>query len=546
MNALIARILDETEAGQLPALIAEWGALDELDERYWLARALRLDLALLTGRPELGLPCLARRFAWAGSHHEDAFFRDRPPVPFALRQAREVVEDALAAWRPRRPWLQALRPPTWPIDAGAVEEYRTAANGPLVLGDDVVGIGGAIAWDRDTGRQVPAIAAPPPLPVVWRTVEDATGWGKLALTDGERVVVIEHEHELARGVRSAGDGLVLATFEDLDQYDHHEMIDPVAGAILWRERGACTALAIHGESIGLVVDRAFELRDRRTGKLQARWGCPPASEVAIANSGAVATRSGAVIRVWDPAIASSWGHVDPRVDWSWLDVAFSPDGDRVITGQLLCDTRDGRVVAQLDLDGPGWLEGGPPRNCQAFVRGAIAQILPMEFTLWDPRTGELLTREPDDNLEVEELAVRGHLRIADAGDVVAFDREGRFHAIYAAGQLRVYELHGGQLVFERAWTLARPQLGFATTGAILLVQSGPERFAVDIVEGTVTPADATLAWEPAPVELAVHDGVLEHGGAAIPCDDDRVIVSPDGQQLASRTTHHALRSSTKG
>ena len=54
MDALLARVIDEAEAGQLPVLIDDW--LMAGDARHWIARALRVDLAVLVDRPELVVP----------------------------------------------------------------------------------------------------------------------------------------------------------------------------------------------------------------------------------------------------------------------------------------------------------------------------------------------------------------------------------------------------------------------------------------------------------------------------------------------------------
>src|SRR5437879_1758288 len=146
MEALLGRVIDEADAGQLPVLIAEW--LDTDDVRRWIALAIKLDLPILVERPELVVPCVLRRCGWLGA--ATPFYKPTGAEP--PRDAAEV--RALAdAWRStwRQPYLAALRPPHVPLDAGVIEEYRTAAQGELWLTNDAIGVGAAVAWERASG-----------------------------------------------------------------------------------------------------------------------------------------------------------------------------------------------------------------------------------------------------------------------------------------------------------------------------------------------------------------------------------------------------------
>ncbi|HEY6036658.1 MAG TPA: hypothetical protein VIV58_20415, partial [Kofleriaceae bacterium] len=78
MDALLARVIDEADAGQLPVLIDDW--LTAGDARHWIARALKLDLAVLVERPELVVPCLLRRCAWIGAEYPQISRRGEPPI----------------------------------------------------------------------------------------------------------------------------------------------------------------------------------------------------------------------------------------------------------------------------------------------------------------------------------------------------------------------------------------------------------------------------------------------------------------------------------
>lgn len=108
----LARLLDEAHAGQLPALI--WHLGDSP-----IARALRIDLALLVARPELALPALYRRCGVWADDYRDPWWRPQIPTP----------------------------PPD-----GLVEEYRTSHRDRLWLTEAHVGVGDH-AWERATGKR---------------------------------------------------------------------------------------------------------------------------------------------------------------------------------------------------------------------------------------------------------------------------------------------------------------------------------------------------------------------------------------------------------
>lgn len=534
----LARILEEADARQLPALVAEWASA--ADERPWIARALRIDLALLTLRPELAVPCLVRRVARIGTEHEAAFYARRPAVPEALAAASRVVQHWSETWNAPRPWLRALRPPALPIDSGVVEEYRTDQRGPLALDDAYVEVGGALAWDRGTGRVVPRSLAPRPCPPVeWELAPTtASRWGTLLLVErstGRERLVRHDQGEIVRRVQPLGDGLVLATGAELDAGAFHCVVDPGAAAILWRGRGACSALEARGDRVAMVVDDRFELRLARSGARLASWYCGPASELAVAESGTVATRDGAVIRVWDAAIADAWDAFAPLTTDTWIDAAFSPDGTRLVTSSLLCDARSGDPIAALPINGPGgWVEGGPPRGCQRLLDHVVAEVMPWGISVWS---------SDDGTLRLDRVTPG-----ASARDHVAFAPNGQSIAMYQTRQrrLQVFDIAQGRIILDAPWDLDDVRLEFDRYGSALLVESGHERWVVQglgpFSELRIERSRA-LPWAAPPRTLDVRDGVLEHiSSAALPCDDAVVAVSPDGMQFATRRAHYALES----
>ncbi len=528
----LLRVLDEASAKQLVALIAEWAHAP--DDRRWIARALRIDLALLTERPELVVPCVVRRCAFAGD--EGAFYRERPEVELATLRAR--MEDWTAQWR-GGPWLRAMRPPRVPIDSAAIEEYRTSVRGRLWADDDRIGVAGdhgSVAWERATGRRIAATPTAAPPAEAWKLGYPGNTWGRLVIErDGTRIDLELGESEIARGVHSLDNRHVLVRGDDVDMDDFYFVIDLAAPRIAWRKRGACHAVAaVDGWRTMVAHETGIDFVTTGGGETLASFGCPEVGhELVVLPNDDIAMRTGDVIRVWSVGQALNQAQVTHPSTNSWTYATFSPDNTRLVTGQILCDVATGRAIRALDCNGPaGWLEGGPPRNCQRLCNGVFAEILPFGLTVWDARDGRQLLNDRE--------------RRARYSAAVAFDPTGRYHAIWEErGQLTVYRLAQGTVIRE----LAQPSserfdrvLRFSDDGELLAWKIDDAIWWIRI-EDERPPGRLPLdepPWESEPLELGVEDGVLVVDNAVLPCDDTRVIVSPDGRHFAGLHSHVQL------
>ncbi|HEY5938753.1 MAG TPA: hypothetical protein VIU61_29075 [Kofleriaceae bacterium] len=285
----LARVLDEAQARQLPALIADWS---DLRARRWIARALRIDLALLTAEPELVIPCLYRRCVWPGSEREAAYYRQRPPVPDDALAVRSIMEEWAVEWGSDRRWLRALRPPEVAVDGGVVEEYRTSLPGALRVDRDHVAIAGAITWERATGRRIEPLPAVVPR-ASWRATSSA---GQLVLVSPGRSVAIEHRTDaMPDAVFALSDRFVVVA-ADGPQY---WLIDLERAQIQWESVGLCTAAVVDDPLVYIASPTRIEARDLATGTRRGAFNAPPPSELVVAGDGQLATRSGDVIRVWN-------------------------------------------------------------------------------------------------------------------------------------------------------------------------------------------------------------------------------------------------------
>jgi hypothetical protein len=282
----LARVLDEAHKRQLPALIEAWR---DTRARRWIARALRIDLALLTAAPELVVPCLVRRCLWPGSSDEAAWYRERPAIPDDMLAVRELMAEWLAAWRPDRRWLRALRPPEVALDGGVVEEYRTSAVGPLHADRDRVSIGGAIGWERATGHNMdphPMTVHPP-----WELVASAPG--RFAIESAGRR--IEHATEaLARSVIVLEPPFVMVAGDE-----QYWLVDLEHAKVRWQAAGECIAAVADRAHVYVASRSAIERRSLASGDRRASWNAPAPSELALAGPDFLASRTGDVIRVWN-------------------------------------------------------------------------------------------------------------------------------------------------------------------------------------------------------------------------------------------------------
>lgn len=285
----LARVLDEAQARQLPALIADWS---ELRARRWIARALRIDLALLTAEPELVVPCLYRRCAWPGSDEEAACYRQRPPVPDDALAVRTMIAEWAAEWGAGRRWLRALRPPEVAVDGGVVEEYRTSLRGMLQADRDHVAIAGAITWERATGRRIEATPGAPPREP-WQAT---SGGGELVLESAGRRVVIEHRTDtVPEAVFPVTDRLAVVAVGGPQYW----LVDLERAQIEWESVGLCIAAVADGSRVYIASPSRIEARELATGTRRGAFNAPPANELVLAGDGELATRSGDVVRVWN-------------------------------------------------------------------------------------------------------------------------------------------------------------------------------------------------------------------------------------------------------
>lgn len=510
MDALLARVIDEADAGQLPVLIDDWLAAG--DARHWIARALRVDLAVLVERPDLVVPCLLRRCAWLGAEYPQIARRGEPPIEAAA--VRGLARSWEAGWS--KPYLRSMHTPLVPLDAGVIEEYRSGAPGPLWLTESHVGLGDDIAWDRSSGRRV-RMAMPEPREATWRLVRE-----RRELSSGSHVwpLPIDPAHEPLQ-LFELGEELALVTArydegygEDYEYFTY--VIDLQHGRQLDVFEGNSDAVARKGDRIYMTDrDRFYTWSWSAHRDLT---GSVAGAGLVMAADGTFATRTEQVVRVFSPEhIVEARYSSDYRIGLA----SISPDGTRLISGRVMFDARTGEQLAAISFSGLGsWLEGGPPRNCRALCDDVVAEILPFGFHLWDSTTGETLVDNRDHR--------------ADHRDAVAFAPNGRTHAIVKRGTLTVYDnhslrvVHEAVLAMEHTWRLA---LRFSHDGSALWWGDGDAPLQLLQLRTGRSEVPVTRAAD-------IVDGVVTVGDLALPIDDAHAELSTDGSVIAGAVSHY--------
>jgi hypothetical protein len=530
MRVLLQRLLDEAEARQLPALIAEWA--DRSDTLRWVAIALQLDLPLLIERPELVIPCLVRRCI--GFDEVEPYYQ-RAQAPVDARELRELVEEWVAAWEARGAWLRAVRPPQYPLEAGIVEEYRTSATGTIRFSDDdelvgVVGEDEVIGWERATGRRIDGRGRIRKAEPRWRLAR-----GTRVLTSSERdVPFVVREGENPYGVIELDDERVLVTcsyeedpYDDGLEYSHY-LVETDTGRVIWRARGACRAARVIEDRIFLIDDEVV-IRYLASGEECARYAMPYSREATFSARGLLAVRDDSVIRIWDLARVPAKvprGRVHGKVE-------LSPDGTRAMVGHSLVDAHAGTTIAQLPIRGTsGFLEGGPPTNYIALLDRFAIEVMPWGAQIWSTHDGG-------------QVADRVRTLGANAGDVVCYDPRGRYMAIVERrGRLRLHRLPGGALVLDGkatvTWSDDGRSIAFSDDGGQLWWRNDAGEDWVVNTEEPRVPRRGEPPVKRARPQIDCRDGLLVVGEAAAPVDESTVVVADGGRSFLGPGDHYRL------
>lgn len=492
--------------GALPALLAAWtdAPADDAARRLIVA-ALRIDLPLLVADPSLLPVCLYNRTRWLEP----------------LRAWAERWRDARAG----QSWARALRAPEHAPGGPLLEEYRERFDGVtrIRVDRDALALGseaGAIAWDRASGRRLADAEAArriagsePRFEVDWsRRAGDH--WGRVQVRDraaGTSIDLSVDDDSSFGEVADLPTGLVAAGW--CGDYEGVVCrVDLPARSARWRtllpQQVHAVAVDPSGRLLAVAGERDVHVLDASSGAVLVTAALH-AQSLALGEDGAtLATRHGELVRVWDVAALGRAAGL-AGADGGWVDAAFSPDGARLLTGESLWDARTGESIARLSLDGPGYLEGGPPEHGRRLGDARLVEMAPLRgVCVYSTDDGRLLVRDPS--------------RLYALRDDVEISPDCRY---YAHGRAD----HSSDGPFER--TLRRVDDGapvaslgladrghtcFAPDGRRLFSAAGPWMTAWRIPEGV----RETCFEHPAPVTGVA---VAHHGGAVLTAARDGVV-----------------------
>ena len=525
--AILAQLEAAASARKLPAVLDSLarvaGALAPSDPLRTLGEllvaAIRLDLAFIERHPELLFQCVYNRLYWHDSPAADAFRVGRP-AHFGPRVASEFAEQWLEERRARSPgfiWVRSLRPPEnglrGPLALDLRAHHGNVAAVSLEDGDRRLVVtrrhieeqgdnrprrlrATRARWDLTTSAMVDELPCDVPEPHVspdgrFRVRHEA--WGACELVNNRTGKVLGplpiddiDEGGSVNDVVFANDGRTVVVAGTGDEYSHGfvRSFDVAKRSLIRRWQTARpvwhAAIAKDGQSIAASTSDAVHVWSSSSGAERTCLAMKSAV-VGLSQDGArLITANPDVISVWSVGSAPVrlWAErarrgltPGPR---SHSAAAFSPSGERLVTGVLLCDGQSGALIRELDFELPQWLEGGPPENSVLVGDTRIVSLV-RGVEVWDAKSGERVVQD-------------GGRRYTH-WHVVAFGPEGRFYAVAGAGSN-----HG--LTGERAG------------GAVIIVDTDTgkvlDSFGSKRAEALAISADGVLiavGWEDRSVEV---------------------------------------------
>jgi WD40 repeat protein len=418
-------------AGTLPTLVAE---LHGHSERHrWLARALRVDLATITAHPQLAFPCV-----WNRSLSFDRArlgFRLSPP-PADVPSLHTLLER----WRTEygtRPWARSLRPPCFPLDGALREEYRGDYRDTLDVAIDDANIivrgHTTVAWDRERGICVPCPEERPQIGKSWKVdlLPAGTHWGRYRIVDktSETIVLDSrvNDDDSFQTFAVTPDGRWIVTGGWFDEYQGTVcLFERDRGTMRWRTELVEQVSAVTASADGAVV-AAFSsgmvtFLDGSNGRTISSAFVGAGSGALDASGRYLVTHTSRALRVWEVAALCQNAEGLRGVEDGFVGATFSPDGRTLLTGAALCDALDGKLLAVLEVDGPGYLEGGPPEKGRALSNDRFVELAPFGLQVWETVAGRTVVDDPS--------------RGATRRDEVRVGRDGRHYVRARAGQSR--------------------------------------------------------------------------------------------------------------
>ncbi|AKT38824.1 SH3 domain-containing protein [Chondromyces crocatus] len=419
-----------------------------------LAAALLLDLALLRAHPSTLLSALYARCAF---HGQVSFATPSAPDarllpawgsgPLAELAQRWRVERART--RPTSGWVRALLPPPHRAGgpllaemgaAGSHELLGVTDEGHVLVGPPPPARRGPIqrwilsegALSEATMADLAAVASrAPPLTVVTHA------WQSAALHDAT-TGALHAPLDLPEGGNPGSwsfspDGSLCALAGCGDEYSFGfvRLYETATGRLVrdWetpRPIWSTPVFAPSGRLLLTASERGLLLHHLDTGAEELLATHHAQRAVLSRDEKTLVTTDGITLRVWRLDTLRTEGlPPDPPPG----ELAFSPNGERLVRGDWLCDGVTGLRLGRLPLHRAPALEGGPPRN--AFLCGDQRILfLDGDVRVWSAHDGSSIASRID--------ASRSDRSVYGQSDLIAFTPDGLRYAAASEHRARVH------------------------------------------------------------------------------------------------------------
>jgi hypothetical protein len=320
-----------------------------------------------------------------------------------------------------------------PLSVAALERYPGVPPNatPLFLdGGRVVAASGGAAWDRTTGERVER-ALPAPVAPRFTLVHDK---GSSVVRDRGETISLDVDGDWSIDcVADAPGGQLIAGgwFQDYDGIVCR--IDPARRAVIWKTelRSPVHQLAVTPDGERLVVHAGFAyVLAMDDGRVLNSTPVFPNGKLAFSADGRqLAVNAGGELQVWEmeEVATLSW---HPSTQDGFLQVAFSPNGRLLFTGNCLWDALTGKELGTIGVERTeGWLEGGPPRRGRRVLDDGFIEAGLGGIRRWGADCKQRLERG-------------GHFSLS--GELL-FSSDGRFYVVFHDG-LEVRAVHDDHLI----------------------------------------------------------------------------------------------------
>lgn len=252
---------------------------------------------------------------------------------------------------------------------------------------------GGAAWELASGRQVD-VSVPEPHTRFERDISSTFGLLTLVDANGTKLKLHPGPEDMLGVLAELPDGDLLAGGWFYDYDGVLIRFDLRRKKTRWRiELGRQVggiALSPAGTHAVVSCGPQHHIVRCEDGRVLTTHTFEPA-RLAISTGGRMLAASSSCLRVWHAS--DTIDQSAPKGSAGLLDAQFSPSGTRLLSGSCVLNALTGEHIAELQLERPGYLEGGPAFGCTRMLDDGLieAQVF-RGVHRWDAQ-GKLLWRD---------------------------------------------------------------------------------------------------------------------------------------------------------